>query len=62
MRELALAVFSGEFDLTIGPLLAGIKRAVEAFEPDTTTAKGRDEIRSFAFKLCAEQNRAGRRR
>ncbi|WP_279141313.1 hypothetical protein [Sphingomonas paucimobilis] len=32
-------------------LFAHILREVEAFEPDLTTAKGRDAIKSFAFKI-----------
>jgi hypothetical protein len=32
-------------------LFAHIKREIEAFEPDVSTAKGRDAIKSFAFKI-----------
>lgn len=32
-------------------LYAHIRREVEAFEPDISTAKGRDAIKSFAFKI-----------
>lgn len=32
-------------------LFAHIRREVEAFEPDLTTAKGRDAIKSLAFKI-----------
>lgn len=32
-------------------LFAHILREVEAFEPDLTTAKGRDAVKSFAFKI-----------
>lgn len=48
----ALTVFSGDFDVTIGPLLAGIKIAVESFHGDIATREGRDEIASFAYKLA----------
>ncbi|KFL47652.1 hypothetical protein IL54_3079 [Sphingobium sp. ba1] len=32
-------------------LFAHIKREISAFEPDVSTAKGRDAIKSFAFKI-----------
>ncbi|SES07962.1 hypothetical protein [Sphingobium sp. YR768] len=32
-------------------LFAHIRREIEAFEPDVSTAKGRDAIKSFAFKI-----------
>lgn len=34
-----------------GDLFAHIKREISAFEPDVSTAKGRDAIKSFAFKI-----------
>lgn len=50
-KDTALAVYSAEKGLD--PYLAKIKAEIDAFSPgaDATTEKGRDEIRSFAFKV-----------
>ncbi|VAW38906.1 TolA protein [hydrothermal vent metagenome] len=35
------------------PILKGLKNKLEAFEPDISTSKGRDEIKSFARKFSS---------
>jgi len=55
----ALQVFTKD---GIDPLLAQIKAEVENFEPDTSTAKGRAEIKSKAYKVILSKgviDRAG---
>lgn len=37
---------------TADPILEQIKKAVRAHKPDVTTAKGRDEIKSLAYKVA----------
>jgi hypothetical protein len=51
----ALDAFVGDFDTTLGPILASIKKHVDAFKatkPDAKTEDGREAIRSFAHKLA----------
>jgi peptidoglycan DL-endopeptidase RipA len=51
-KESALEVFTGAFDVTVAPLLVGIKRAVDAFAADATTEDGRAAIKSFDYRLA----------
>lgn len=51
----AVSVFTGEYDVTIAPLLTTIERAVAAFKasnPDPTTEEGRKVVGSFDHKLA----------
>ena len=50
----ALAVFT-EAD-KVDPILAAIKKAVAEFTPDITTAKGRGEIASMAYKVSQSKS------
>ncbi len=50
--EGAQEILAGQFEITIEPLLAGIKQAVDTFTADVTTEIGREEIKSFAYKLA----------
>lgn len=49
-KENALQVFSAEQGLD--PYLAKIRAEIESFVPDTSTAKGRKEIASIAYKVA----------
>ena len=49
-RETALQVFSAEQGLD--PYLAKIRAEIESFVPDVSTAKGRKEIASIAYKVA----------
>jgi colicin import membrane protein len=41
----------------IDPVLSEVRKMVDEFEPDTSTAKGRDEVRSFAAKISKLKTR-----
>ncbi|MDQ0505993.1 hypothetical protein [Xanthobacter agilis] len=47
--QTALAVFTK--DGALDPYLARVREEIDAFAPDMSSAKGRSEIKSFAFKI-----------
>lgn len=54
-EEAVIALFSGEYEITIAPILKHIERAVHAFKasnPDAKTEVGRKAIAKFDYKLA----------
>lgn len=49
-KESALTVFSA--DCGLDPYLAKVREEIDSFVPDVTTAKGRDQIASVAYKVA----------
>jgi hypothetical protein len=53
--DTALSIFSGDYETSIAPILASLKRRVELFKGDVATEEGRAEIRKFARALASSK-------
>lgn len=50
--EKALAAFTGDYDMIVGPLVASVRKRIDAFKADAMTEDGRADIKAFAYAIA----------